>query len=578
MRLRYTLLMTALMVVSVLYAVPAYRGWQTKTQPDGTTIEVRLNGDEFYHYYTNRSGEMVSQDADGYWRAVAPAPTSDTLHARRMRSPMMKSRPKRVGGVNLAPRGLFILVNFADIQYQAENTQAEMDSMMNAVSYTYAKSIGSARKYFIDQSGGKYKPQFDVVGPVTLSKNMAYYGENDKDGNDLYPGDMVVEACKLAKSQHNVDFTKYDNDHDGEIDFVYIIYAGKGEADGGGTKTIWPHNWNLASARYFGNCTYPLDSCKVDGLLIDNYACSGELDGKTGKRNGIGTLCHEFSHVLGLPDFYDTKYGDNYTNHRTPGDWDIMDSGSYNGDGYCPPNYSAFEKYFFGWTTPVNLGDEGQELSLYAPHTQEYKVYQINISGVLQPATIEGVNFYIENRQKTGWDKYLPGHGMLVWYVDYSEEVWNANKANNTANFPRYTIESATGYRVGIGSPRDPFPGTSFVNRWNGVSGKPLKEISETNGVVTLVYKELFLGYTVKWVADGKVVESRLYPNDGDDLQLPTAPVAACEGMQLVGWSTQPDYHDPFVMPDDFFADPAGITVTQNITYHAIFAPLPALQ
>ena len=552
-----------------IHAVPAYRGWQTKTQPDGSTLQVRLNGDEAYHFYTNQAGEIVREDADGYWHVVETQPTEETVRARRAQA--HRANRRRVGGINLAPRGLFILVNFFDTCYHAGNTQAQMDSMMNAVNYTYGKAVGSARKYFIDQSGGKYKPVFDVVGPVTLSKSAAYYGSNDDEGNDLYPGDMVVEACKLAKTQFGVDFTRYDNDHDGEIDFVYIIYAGKGEADGGGDKTIWPHNWNLSSARYYENCTYSFDECKVDGLLIENYACSGELDGQTGARNGIGTLCHEFSHVLGLPDFYDTAYGSNYTNKRTPGDWDIMDSGSYNGDGHCPPNYSVFEKYFFGWTSPVNPGDDGQELTLYAAGSGQYQAYQVNAAGTLQPAATEGLNYYIENRQKTGWDKYLPGHGLLVWYVNYSEEVWDANKPNNTATYPRYTIESATGFRTNIGSARDPFPGTAYVTSWTGIEGKPLKDIREENGVVTLTYKDVFLGYTVRWVVNGETIESRVYTQQGEALQLPTAPVTPCEGMRFAGWTTDSDYHDPFVLPEDFFADTAGMTVTNHATYYAVF-------
>lgn len=560
---------TLLLAAIHTHAVPAYRGWQTKTQPDGSTIEVRLNGDEAYHFYTNHDGDMVSKDAHGYWQVVETQPTVEAVRARRAKA--HRAGRRRVGGINLAPRGLFILVNFFDTRYQAENTRAQMDSMMNALNYTYGKAVGSARKYFIDQSGGRYTPVFDVVGPVTLSKSATYYGSNDEDGNDLKPGDMVVEACKLAKTQFGVDFTRYDNDHDGEIDFVYIIYAGKGEADGGGDETIWPHNWNLSSARYYENCTYSLEECKVDGLLIENYACSGELDGQTGTRNGIGTLCHEFSHVLGLPDFYDTAYGSNYTNKRTPGSWDIMDSGSYNGDGHCPPNYSAFEKYFFGWTSPVNPGSEGQELTLHAAGTDLYQAYQINASDALQPATTEGVNYYIENRQQTGWDKYLPGHGLLVWYVNYSGDMWDANKPNNTASYPCYTIESATGFRTNIGSSRDPFPGTAYVTAWTGIQGKPLKDIREESGVVTLTYKDIFLGYTVRWVANGETVESRVYMQKGEALQLPTAPVTPCEGSRLIGWTTEPDYHDPFVLPEDFFADTEGMTVTKHITYYAVF-------
>ena len=559
----------ALATAISINAVPAYRGWQTKTQPDGSTIEVQQNGDEVYHYYTNRAGEVVRKDAEGYWRMVEAQPTAETIRARRAKA--HRAPVRRVGSINLAPCGLFILVNFSDTKYQASNTQAQMDSMMNATNYTYGKAVGSARKYFIDQSNGKYTPTFDVVGPVTLSKKYSYYGANDDDGNDMYPGDMVVEACLLAKSQYNVDFTQYDNDHDGEIDFVYIIYAGKGEADGGSENTIWPHNWNIESAIYYGNCTYTAAQAKVDGLAINNYACSGELSGTSGDRNGIGTLCHEFGHVLGLPDFYDTNYGSNYKNSRTPGDWDIMDSGSYNGDGDCPPNYSAFEKYYFGWTTMINPGTDGQQLTLYPAGDARYQAYQVNASGALQAAATDGLNYYIENRQQTGWDKYLPGHGMLVWYVDYKQSVWDENAPNDAASYPRYTLASATGYTTGIGSAKDPFPGTGNRTSWTGVSDKPLKDIREQNGVVTLTYLDVFLGYTVNWVADGETIESKVYEQAGMPLQMPTATVTPCEGMRLIGWTTEKDYHDPFVNPADLFTNAEGKTVSNHATYYAVF-------
>ena len=487
MRQRLTICVWCLLWACSLMAVPAYPGWQTKTQPDGTTIEVRQNGDEFYHFYTNRAGDVVAQSADGYWRIVEAQPSPETIAMRRKASPMLKDRPRRVGSVNLAPRGLFILVNFKDSKFQSSNTQAEMNKMMNADTYTYNGAYGSARKYFIDQSGGKYVPVFDVVGPVTLSKNCSYYGKNDSNGNDMYPGDMVIEACKLADTQLGVDFTQYDNDNDGEIDFVCIIYAGKGEADGGATTTIWPHNWNIESAIYFGNCTYKEADCKVDGLYINDYACSGELNGKTGKRNSIGTLCHEFSHVLGLPDYYDTNYETNTTESRTPGRWDVMDNGSYNGDGNYPPNYSVHEKYFLGWYTPANLGDTPSLLTLNANGSAGYNAYQMNTANTLQTATKAGVNYYIENRQQTGWDTYIPGHGLVVWYVNYNTSAWYNNKPNNTAGSPRYTVISATGSKTGLGTNKDSYPGAGNKTSVT-IAGKPLTGIAEANGAVSLVY------------------------------------------------------------------------------------------
>ncbi len=484
--------LTLLLLTLSTFAVPAYRGWQTKTQPDGTTIQVRLIGDEFHHYWQDQAGNVVKCDSLGYWRVVESQPTPATIKARRQASAMLQSRPKKaVGSVNLAPRGLVILVNFKDVSFNAANTQSAMSDLMNSDSYTYNGATGSVRKYFSDQSEGQYTPQFDVVGPVTLPNNMAHYGGNDAYGDDKLPGDMVIEACSIANALHNVNFTQYDNDSDGEVDFVYIIYAGKGEADGGADETIWPHNWSISGAYYYSNCTYATSARKFDGKTIDNYACSGEIDGQTGKRAGIGTLAHEFSHVIGLPDLYDIDYGQNYEDEMTPGEWHIMDGGSYNNNGNTPPNYTIYDKYFLGWKTPTYLGATAQNLSLKAAGTDGYNAYQITTSGnSLLAATSTTTAYYIENRQQSGWDAHVPGHGLVIWKLMYNPTAWNNNGPNATPGTIRYAVVSASGATTKIGTAADPFPGTKKITQWEGVNGKPLLNITEKNGIISLSYIE----------------------------------------------------------------------------------------
>lgn len=487
-------------VAATAMAMPAKRGWRTCLQADGTTIEVQTLGDEYYHYTINRDGQEVKLNKNGVYEVVGEAPSAAKVKARRAEGQARRAR-KDVGAPNLAPRGLLILANFKDKTFKAANTKAVLDSLVNAKNCQVNNGYGSAAQYFRDQSNGAYQPVFDVYGPVTLSKSYSYYGANDSEGNDEYATDAVIEACILANNQYSdLNFANYNADSDNYVDFVYVIYAGYGEADSDDEDAIWPHNWTIQGAISGGYSKYKKADTKLDGLYLDNYAMSQELDGSTGKLAGNGTFCHEFGHVIGLPDFYDTEYGTNYSSALTPNDWDIMDGGGYNESGHCPPNYSVWEKYFFGWHTPINLGNNGAKLELKANGTEGYQAYQINSSGNLISATTSGECYYIENRQQQGWDTGLPHHGMLIWKVNYNATKWEDNEPNNTANNPLYTIVSASGTKIGThmnsnqtarvyDGPKNPYPGSKSVTT-KTIANKPLKEITEKNGIISLIYIE----------------------------------------------------------------------------------------
>ena len=561
------------------YAVPARRGWQTRTQADGSTIEVQVIGDEFYHYTINRDGKQV-REINGMYVEVGEAPSAEVAKARRAKGVARRQRKDVGTEPNLAPKGVVILVNFSDKSMQSGHTQATFDELCNSLNCTVNAGYPSAGQYFADQSNGSYRPQFDVFGPVTLSRNVAYYGtdlEGQDEGTDTLATDAVIEGCILANQQFSINWADYDSNNDGYVDFVYVIYAGKGQADGGTSETIWPHNWSVASARYYHNCTYSEAQCKIGGKKIDNYAMSGELSGDS--LGGIGTLCHEFGHVMGLPDLYDTDYGTVYDNCLTPNDWNIMDGGSYNGDGHCPPNYDPWEKDFFGWLTPINLGNEGQNVTLYANGTENQQTYQINASGTYVSPTTSGLRYYIENRQAVGWDAPLTGHGMLIWKVNFNASAWENNAPNNseTSGSPLYTVVSAYGTKIGYeGSPTrvdncpwNTFPGTKKVTSWNGVSGKPLLNIAEANQVVTLTYIETpsVDPFDVNFMAFGQLFES---VQSTGTLVLPaTDPVACSDGRVFVGWCTQASYSSPTTAPK--FAK-AGDAVAEGATFYAVFA------
>ncbi len=346
----------ALLLTSLtISAMPVKRGQMaTLTLADGTQVVAELRGDEFGHYYEAADGRVFveSATADVYEETdksiiINKANTRRTARNAK-RAERRNARHEEFGvpaSYTGSKKGIIILVNFADKTFNAANDQAYFNNIVNTEGFNDGKFNGSVHDYFTSQSNGKFDLTFDVVGPVTVAHDYAYYGQNDSQGDDLRPQEMIVEACNLVNDQ--VDFNDYDWNGDGEVDQVYVIYAGKGEADGGGSNTVYPHEWELSA-------TY--SDFDIDGVHIDTYACGPELNG-SGQINGLGTICHEFSHCLGLPDFYDTRPSGRNFGMDT---WSLMDYGCYNNDGYTPCNYTGYERMFCGWVEPIELTEDMQ--------------------------------------------------------------------------------------------------------------------------------------------------------------------------------------------------------------------------
>ncbi len=440
-----------LLIPNSLNAKPAYRGGITYTQPDGTAITIYQHGDEFFHYTTLANGTWVERQADGFYKEV-PALTAEQRQQRRMQSSKRRitEQIQRAYPLNIAPRGLVVLVQFSDVKFQTENTLEIFKEQLNSDNYTANGALGSARKYFQDQSSGQYNPQFDVIGPVTLPEKMSFYGANDPYGEDKAVDKFVKKACDLADKEFNVDFTLYDNDNDNAVDFVFFIYAGYGEADGGGANTIWPHAFWLYQG--YGQRFY------LDNKLIDMYACGAELNYETKKRDGIGTFCHEFGHVLGLPDLYVTKSS---SKHKTWGEWSIMDYGCYNNNGNTPTGYSSYERFFLGWLKPTILNEtQSVELKDITTHTA-YLVSETGTHNLIGNDPNSTEFYLIENRQKAGWDAYIPGHGMMISKIKYDYRTWLDNTPNDVAENMRVDLIEADGkspYSAYYGKPGDLFP------------------------------------------------------------------------------------------------------------------------
>ena len=436
--------------------------------------------------------------------AVAPLPGLGLVEPQRPRAPFTLNTmdatsrhaiaPQRAPRINLAPRGLLILVNFSDITFNERNNQLAFDSLANGENYTYNGATGSCKSYFEVQSNGQYSPEFDVIGPVTLPQTSAYYATNDAVDNDKYVVDFVVDACKAADEQ-GVDFSQYDNDNNGVVDFIYIIYAGYAESEGAPSTTMWPHNWDLISALYFGysnmdeyyaNSASDFKLPSFDGKLVNAYACSNELRKSTDTRAGIGTICHEFSHVLGLPDYYLTTTNPVVDQRNTPGAWSLMGYGNYLNNGNTPPNYSVYDKYYLGWLEPEALS-KSQSLEIPADGETTYMI-SCDEKHVELGAYRTDTVYYLENRQKEGWDAYLPGHGLLVWRVIYDESDWYNNCPNDY--IARYLLVSAhkmsSPYTTDKSKPEVPFPGSKNVTQLETFSDlNGIKNILETDGLIT---------------------------------------------------------------------------------------------
>lgn len=441
-KLSITLLLFAMSAMT--FAVPARRGLsKTVTLADGTKVKVELRGDEHGHYWQSADGvRYVASETNGIYKVADMEAIRRNASARRktmsaVRAKKMAKAAKTSGAAKASPaytgtkKGLLILAQFPDKKFESSHNLALYKQIVNGQDYSDASLgfRGSVRDYFHDQSDGQFDFDIDVVGPVTVSKNYAYYGGNNLYGDDNHPEEMVAEACKLADA--TVNFKDYDWDGDGEVDQIFVLYAGHGEASWDDEDTIWPHAWTLEDAADI--------TLTLDGVRINSYACSCEL-GSDGKIDGIGTICHEFSHCFGLMDMYDTSYSGNFGMCS----WSLMDSGGYNSNGFVPAGYTSFEKMSVGWKQPIEMtGDmEVQNLKPYSDGGEAYILYN---------EANRNEFFLLENRQNVGWDAGLEDYGLLAIHVDYDAGVWAYNEVNTTVdtysgnNHQRCTVIPADG-------------------------------------------------------------------------------------------------------------------------------------
>lgn len=556
MRHLFTSSLALLLFSATALGVPAYRELIQFRQPDGSSINIRIQGDEHSHLILSEDGYLLLPQKDGkYYFATLddneeivagklPARNPDernsaTLHqlskidkekvkeraienmtkASALRLSSLKkhnnqgktpgSQQKAPGKVGLFPgssyptegnpKALVILVEYADVKFNVPDPHAYFSGLLNKEGFSEYGATGCAAEWFADNSAGKFRPEFDVYGPVTLSAKRSYYGGNNNYGNDLAPQKMAVEACNVLDK--DVEFSDYDNDGDGYIDNVFIFYAGTGENRTGDPDAVWPHT-SWVTELEFPNHVY-------DGVILDRYACTNEwLDGVP---DGIGTFCHEFSHVMGLPDLYHTAMG---SMAYTPGSWSVMDYGPYLNDSHTPPLYSSFERLALGWLTPEELANDK---SYSLPELSSNKAYSVTRDN--------GTEFFLfENRQNSGWDKYLPGHGMLVWHVDYDENAWDKRTVNNEENHQRVDLIEADNIKSTLTRDGDCFPGASVQRDFSALTAPAFSYNDRTSpGLSLSAIKERPAGEVTFRVGTGSEIPADITRIETTDISATSA-------------------------------------------------------
>ncbi len=495
-------------------AIPAHREHTTVTQPDGTKLTIRLIGDEYYNFNTTVDGYTVVKNSAGvfeyavrednllkasgvkahqmtertaaektFLQSVTTYMTDRVEHAQGEAKRAKRDAPAAKAPINFSKfRGLIILINFSDVKFSMKNPNAFYNNMVNTKGFTgytddngiRVSCTGSMRDYFSENSNGMFDPEFDVVGPVNINYSSTYV-------NQTSYASTIFKAALAAAEAQGVDFSKYDMDSNGVVDMVFFQAAGLSSSfAGNNSRLLWPHQSSLAWS-----------SPVYDGKRFDTYACSTEIYGWSDTPSsltieGIGTMVHEFSHVMGFPDLYDANYETGGQSHD-PNEWDIMAGGGSFNSGRTPCGYTIFERYSMGFANPTVITKPGH-----------YTLKSVmNNEGYILKSPVNKEYFIMDNRQKSRWDLYLPGHGMIVARVDSTSTLpWSTNSVNNNSNHNYYELFRAGNTTTGdLAS--DPFPGSKGVSilcststpklkTWNGTTmSLGLFNITESNGIIS---------------------------------------------------------------------------------------------
>jgi M6 family metalloprotease-like protein len=530
--IQFPFIMVLLLFSIQLFAVPAKPTPTKVTQPDGTVIEVIAHGNEYYHYTETTDGYVVMRNRDGWWVYAeldaqgAYKPTHIKVRPSNLQSSFAKSYLESIGkhiresndvimekllslpkakwnkpNFSLSPRAtkvnkvLLLLVQFPDLS--AKQAASSFQRMINDPTWHQ----GSMASFYEENSYGMLTIQADYQDWITVSDSLSYYANENPNGY-LHVAQLVREAVDVAE-QNGVDFSQYDNDGDGVVDGLFIVHAGPGAEEGGQTQYIWSHRSSISWAN--------LD-VQYDGVTIDDYIIMPEL--YNNQHVEIGVFCHEYGHMLGLPDLYDTNGSDNGDSEGLS-TWAVMAGGSWGGNGYTPElptHFSAYSKIELGFVNPTVVeGNQNITVRNVENYPDIFKIW-------LDPLR-DSEYLLVENRQKTGFDANLMGDGLLIYHIDrdYEDIYPGYNSINIMTTHLGVKILQADGLNeldmgTGGADDGDPFPGstnnktlndntTPNTKMWNGTaSGVSISNISNSGNTMTAyVIAPSAQGYTQEY-------------------------------------------------------------------------------
>lgn len=506
--LKMITLVVLMLTISIgAFAIPANKQAVTVRQPNGKTLTFVLGGDEYVNWATTLDQYTLVRNSEGIFTYGVLDENGDLVASKYIASNANERSGEEIAFLSTLPVNLFysdrqielkkqnapasrpansdakypsigtvkllvILVGFSDKPFTYTN-----QNFVDLVSAENYNGTGSVKDYYKDNSDGQFIMDIDVAGPYTLPNTMAYYGGNNSYGSDQNMDYFVRHAIDAANP--DVDFSDYDNDGDNRVDAIHIIFAGTPESSTGNDNEIWPHRSSVSP------------NIVKDNVRFGPYSCSAEKRNSV-SMDGIGTICHEFGHVLGFPDFYDTDYTGSNGQAVVPGDWDLMSSGSYLNNCATPAGLTGLERQIANWAQPIVL-TEGAN-GLYLPAINDSSVfYKIDLGN-------DNEFLMLEHRRKTRWDAYIPGEGMLIYHAQQNRlDRWLENQWNDinvTPNNRGWYIVPATGNNGHTETANAPFPGTSgnsnFTNTttpantlMNGTpTNKPITSIQYQNDTV----------------------------------------------------------------------------------------------